>query len=148
MSSWCENVISINHTDPMMLEKFRVAFNENIVAQTFRPLEENENATDVWGTKSDLVQQHSLDPDEGFQSIWFYSEDSPPDELIKHLETDHGFSIHHEYHVPHEKYVGVYSSYEDFIEEYPTTRDELLELAEDFKLMDIVDMFTELGVVG
>ena len=100
MSSWCENVISINHTDPMMLEKFRVAFNENIVAQTFRPLEENENATDVWGTKSDLVQQHSLDPDEGFQSIWFYSEDSPPDELIKHLETDHGFSIHHEYHVP------------------------------------------------
>ena len=100
MSSWCENVISINHTDPMMLETFRAAFNENIVAQTFRPLEENENATDVWGTKSDLVQQHSLDPDEGFQSIWFYSEDSPPDELIKHLETDHGLSIHHEYHVP------------------------------------------------
>ena len=27
----------------MMLEKFRAAFNENIVARTFRPLEENEN---------------------------------------------------------------------------------------------------------
>ena len=43
MSSWCENVIPINHTDPMMLEKFRAAFNENIVARTFPPLEENEN---------------------------------------------------------------------------------------------------------
>jgi len=47
----------------LMIAKEVINELKNIVARTFRPLEENENATDVWCTKSDLVQQHSLDPD-------------------------------------------------------------------------------------
>ena len=147
MPSWCENVISINHVDPLMLEKFRNAFNENTVAQTFRPIEENETPSDVWGTKSDLVQQHSLEVDDGFGSVWFDTVWSPPIKLIHHLEHEHGFTIRHEYHVPHEKYVGCYSGWGEFTNEYPTTKDELFELADGFKLMDIIDMMSELDVV-
>ena len=60
MSSWCENVISINHTDSMVLEKVRVAFNENIVAGTFRPLEENENQNPTINPEASVPHNYQM----------------------------------------------------------------------------------------
>jgi len=60
MSSWCENVISINHTDSMVLEKFHVAFNENIVARTFRPLEENENQNTTINPEASVPHNYQM----------------------------------------------------------------------------------------
>ena len=62
MPNWCNNVLELAHKDPAMIERARVAFNEDRLLQEFVPVPAELNI--VAGRVSDEMEQANLEAQE------------------------------------------------------------------------------------
>ena len=112
MPNWCNNTLTLTHEDPNMIQRAITAFSEGRLCGEFHPIDpqllEDERWYDWcvtnWGTKWDVGGEDGISVQEGidgtsvqfiFDSAW-----SPPIELYKHLEENHGFVVNASYYEP------------------------------------------------
>ena len=94
MPNWCDNGVTLLHTDPAMLDRVRKSFNEERLFQEFLPLNEDAGVFDsreTWGTKWD-VSPIEISERDGGVFLSFYTAWTPPIPFYEKL-AENGFSI-------------------------------------------------------
>ena len=124
MPNWCNNNLTLTHSDEKMIIRARDALSRGEFFSEFLPVPEAEKdnwyfwCTTNWGTKWD-TNAHSVeidrdDPcilDASFDTAW-----SPPIEFYKHLQTL-GFTVEAKYYEPGMCFAGMwYNGYDDFFD--------------------------------
>lgn len=142
MPNWCSNTVTVEHSDPAMIDKFEQAVREENLFQTFVPLAEWswDDAVESWGTKWDISNGEVIDrcnPETlcvVFETAW-----SPPiafyDDLM-HL----GFIINAHYF--ESSFVGQYVNGEEV--SYDVDPDDLSNIPEELNEMwSITEMYED-----
>jgi hypothetical protein len=98
MPNWCDNSLSVSHSDRDMMQKFADAVREGNLFQTFIPKPENEPDwyewhIKHWGTKWDISEGNIDLEDDGLAAnCWFNTAWGPPIAAYEALK-ELGFSI-------------------------------------------------------
>ena len=137
MPNWCLNKLTVEHSDPAMVERFVNAYNKGKACNEFVPMPEGylENgkwydwSIDNWGTKWDIGADVGTDREEryglkatvvgnqvncSFDSAW-----SPPIGLYNAL-TDLDYNVRASYFEPGMAFCGIYDNGVDNYMEYRT----------------------------
>lgn len=119
MPNWCANTLTVEHSDPAMIDKFQSAVEECNLLQTFVPLDQwdFEEAVDKWGTKWDISNGEVIDrwsPETlcvSFDTAW-----SQPSGFYDEL-MEQGFTVSAQFFEPGVGFVGQYVDGEEVVYE-------------------------------
>lgn len=144
MPNWCNNVLTLTHEDPKLIERARVAAKSNTLFNEFLPMptEFQESiggydwALSNWGTKWDADVTYVSDADLTGVEIHFDTAWSPPIEFYQHLESI-GFEVTGRYFEPGCAFIGEYSGGADSCYKLDTTNKNVCEGIPD----DLVAIF-------
>jgi len=131
--NWCLNKLTVEHTDPAMVDRFVQSYNKGTVCNEFIPKPQDigdgwyEWCLNNWGTKWDIGADIGTDHEEryglkatvvgnqancSFDSAW-----SPPIHLYEKLN-ELGYKVHASYFEPGMAYCGIWQDGEDHYVEY------------------------------
>lgn len=114
MPNWCQNTLTLLHTDPVLIQRAKDAFNRGELCSEFVPIpeEEKENwynwSVENWGTKWD-IGKGDMDDREGGVFFVFESAWAPPVAFYEKLE-ELGFHITAYYFEPGVGFCGRWTS--------------------------------------
>jgi len=130
MPNWCNNTVTIKHSDPEMITRVRRAFEAGRLCNEFLPNPNGEwtweHSVNTWGTKWEI--EGDIDTiDEGvilsFDSAW-----SPPIGLYNELHSL-GYRVTARYYEPGMAFAGQYEDGDDECFDYSgMNSDEIAEL--------------------
>lgn len=115
MPNWCDNSLTVSHSDPAMIDRFMAAVATDSLFGEFVPLQESgewdyELAVKKWGTKWE-ASDPNFDRDGNTASGSFSSAWAPPIEFYQVL-VELGFEVDANYHEPGIALAGVFTTNE------------------------------------
>jgi len=120
MPNWCNNTVTVNHSDPEMIARVRKAFQEGRLCEEFLPNPTGEwtweHSVNTWGTKWDFEGEWSDTDEEGVQ-LSFDSAWSPPIGLYNKL-VELGYEVRALYYEPGIAFAGMYEDGSDDCYDY------------------------------
>ena len=153
MPNWCYNTITINHSNPEMMNKFKDIVNDDTgLLQSFIPCpeellddeqQENHNIETYgyktwydwrianWGVKWDITLEYPTENDDGSITVSFDSAWNPPIKAYEKLQ-ELGFSIVAYYAEPGMRFAGKWDNGDD--EYYNDAKDASQELQDMFDI--------------
>lgn len=141
MPNYCSNTATFSHPDAEQLSRVVTAATNRNLFREFAPIADDDNATEMWGTKWDAFSVEIEDANDDLVKLSFDTAWAPPIEFYnKMLEL--GFEITAQYHEPGMQFCGYYQNGDDVYYEYDSTNyTELPEkVLADF---DIEDCFAD-----
>ena len=114
MPNWCNNVLYLKHKDRKMIERAETALSEDRFFTEFDPLEPNESAVDIWGTKWDektnMVEIENMN-DNSVQILSFFDTAwNPPIKFYEKLVNDFDFDVKAYFYEPGQQFYGRFSN--------------------------------------
>jgi hypothetical protein len=119
MPNYCDNLLTLTHSDPAMITRAIEAFKRGQFCSEFVPQPEDEEDwyswnVNNWGTKWDVGNEdvnEQTDPNTfevSFDSAW-----TPPSELYETLQEEYGFEVIAYYYEPGCAFCGKFDAYGD-----------------------------------
>ena len=109
MPNWCNNTVTVKHSDPEMIERVRTAFENERLCNEFLPNPNGEwtweHSVNTWGTKWELAGE--VDTIEDGVILTFDSAWAPPTGLYNHLYSL-GYEVLARYYEPGMAFAGTY----------------------------------------
>lgn len=121
MPNWCDNSLSVTHSDPAMIDRFMAAVAADNLFGEFVPLQESgewdyDLAVQKWGTKWEACDPEFERHDNSVTG-WFMSAWAPPIGFYEAL-VELGFEVDANYHEPGMQFAGVFTNEGDACYEY------------------------------
>ena len=114
MPNWCNNTVTVKHSDPKMIERVRTAFENERLCNDFLPNPNGEwsweHSVNTWGTKWEIAGDIDIVEDGvilTFDSAW-----APPTGLYNHLHSL-GYEVTALYYEPGMAFAGIYEDGDD-----------------------------------
>jgi len=139
--NWCDNSLSVSHSDPAMIDRFMKAVETGNLFAEFVPLNETGEwdyhaAVDMWGTKWDACDASFEKTDENSVSGYFMSAWAPPIGFYEAM-VELGFDIDAHYHEPGMAFAGTFNNEEgDYSFEYDFSDPEWRDSVSSETLLD------------
>ena len=119
MPNWCNNTVTIKHSDPKMIARVREAFEQERLCNEFLPNPNGEwsweHSVNTWGTKWELAGE--IDSIEDGVVLSFDSAWAPPIGLYEKLFTL-GYEVTARYYEPGMAFAGQYEDGHDDCYDY------------------------------
>jgi hypothetical protein len=150
MPNWCLNNLTVEHSDPAMVDRFEAAYNRGETCNEFIPVPEDigegwyDFCVNNWGTKWDIGcennRTHGLKPTRvGNQvTVTFDSAWAPPIGLYEELDRL-GFMVDATYFEPGMAYCGIWHDGEDLYTEYTDKSMIPVRIWEDYNLEEFFE---------
>jgi hypothetical protein len=142
MPNWCDNSLTVSHSDPAMLDRFMAAVAADNLFGEFVPLQESgewdyELAVKKWGTKWE-ASDPNFDRDGNTVSGLFSSAWSPPIEFYQAL-VELGFEVDANYHEPGLTFAGVFTNEGEVFYDYDFSDPNWRDGIEHESILEILD---------
>jgi hypothetical protein len=113
MPNWCDNSLSVSHSDPAMIDRFMAAVAADNLFGEFAPLQESGEwdynlAVQKWGTKWEACDAEFERSDNSITG-YFMSAWAPPTGFYAAL-VELGFDVEAHYHEPGMAFAGVFTN--------------------------------------
>jgi hypothetical protein len=119
MPNWCNNTVTIKHSDPKMIARVREAFEQERLCNEFLPNPNGEwtweHSVNTWGTKWEIAGE--IDSIEDGVVLSFDSAWAPPIGLYEKLYTL-GYEVTARYYEPGMAFAGMYEDGHDDCYDY------------------------------
>lgn len=143
MPNWCDNMLTLTHSDPAMITRAAESAERDSLLEEFAPLGEwqYDAAVEKWGTKWDISNPDIIEQSENMLQLSFNTAWSPPlnfyDELLAQ-----GFEVNAQFYEPGVCYVGRYNDGD--VEEFEIDPDDLSNIPEELKdQFDIEEWYSD-----
>jgi len=128
MPNWCNNTVTIKHSDPEMIARVRDAFEQERLCNDFLPNPNGEwsweHSVNTWGTKWEIAGE--IDSIEDGVVLTFDSAWAPPIGLYEKLYTL-GYEVHARYYEPGMAFAGQYEDGHDECYDYSGMNSDEIE---------------------